>query len=205
MEPSLKRWSSSPEDARTQIAAGFRSFLFSVEDFILHFCVRRFACHEGETYHLTDVSKGAMTVAQAHQNRRERYAKWYELLQEELGLVAAARTRVFAVGQAVAHFLDRRGFERLSGRLLHYGGQAAKHREQFIQGREREFARFSPTVSLGDIIGVARDVMVEAELPRWMIEKTLDRVKRGAGLTESRRKLIFAYKAKFNRCKKGSH
>ena len=48
MEPSLQSWSTSTQDARAQIEAGFRNFLFSVEDFILHFCIRSFLCKQGD-------------------------------------------------------------------------------------------------------------------------------------------------------------
>jgi hypothetical protein len=32
------------------------------EDFILHFCVRRYLCGPAQQYHITDFSKGAMLV-----------------------------------------------------------------------------------------------------------------------------------------------
>ena len=65
MEPSLARWASSPDDARAEVEAGFRNFVFSIEDFILHFCIRQYLCAAMERYHITDVSKGAMTVKRA--------------------------------------------------------------------------------------------------------------------------------------------
>jgi hypothetical protein len=41
MEPSLDRWARSAEMARSRVEAGFRNFLFSIADFILHLCSRR--------------------------------------------------------------------------------------------------------------------------------------------------------------------
>ena len=34
MEPSLRRWARSADLARSRVEAGFRNFLFSIEDFI---------------------------------------------------------------------------------------------------------------------------------------------------------------------------
>jgi hypothetical protein len=40
MEPSLGRWASSPDETRSKVEAGFRNFMSSIEDFILHFCIQ---------------------------------------------------------------------------------------------------------------------------------------------------------------------
>ena len=65
MEPSLGRWARSTDQARSKVEAGFRNFLSSIEDFILHLCVRRYLCAPEQRYHITDVSKGAMLVGRA--------------------------------------------------------------------------------------------------------------------------------------------
>lgn len=44
MEPSLGWWARSPDEARSKVEAGCRNFLFSVENLILHFCIRRYLC-----------------------------------------------------------------------------------------------------------------------------------------------------------------
>jgi hypothetical protein len=58
MEPSLGRWARSPDHARARVKAGFRNFLSSLEDFILHYSVRHYLCGPGQRYHMTDLSKG---------------------------------------------------------------------------------------------------------------------------------------------------
>src|SRR5262245_47889459 len=84
MEPSLGWWARGSVDyARSRVEAGFRNFLFSIEDFILHFCVRHYLCRPTERYHITDFSKGAMHVKHAGLARIERYDRWYALLHEE--------------------------------------------------------------------------------------------------------------------------
>lgn len=67
MEPSLS--GRLAEDLRSRVADGSRNFLNSIEDFILHFCARRYLCNPGERYHITDVSKGGMPVSAAGEKR----------------------------------------------------------------------------------------------------------------------------------------
>src|SRR5699024_7817782 len=83
MEPSLGRWASSGNEAINKVKSGFRNFLYSMEDFILHYCVRRFLCENNASYHVTDISKGAMLIEKANTHRNERYGRWFSLLQEE--------------------------------------------------------------------------------------------------------------------------
>src|SRR6516164_6078221 len=110
MEPSLSRWARSADHARSRVEAGFRNFLFSIEDFILHFCVRRYLCCSMQRYHITDISKGAMLVHRAGLARSQRYDRWYGLLLEELELCGTADAGIIAVGNAVSQHLAKRGF-----------------------------------------------------------------------------------------------
>ena len=122
MEPSLGRWARSLEEARAEVHAGFRNFLSSVEDFILHFCISRYLCKPEERYHITDLSKGAMLVARAGPARTERYNRWYRLLQDEIDLVATPDANIIAVGSAVYDYLERRGLRNPLKRIMHYSG-----------------------------------------------------------------------------------
>ena len=88
MEPSLGRWARTADEARSRVKEGFRNFLFSTEDFIFHFCIRRYLCESAERYHITDLSKGAMLVDRSGPARDERYDRWYPLLEDEINLVA---------------------------------------------------------------------------------------------------------------------
>ena len=47
MEPSLGRWAMTADEARVRIAAGFRNFMWSSEDFILHLSATRYLCVAG--------------------------------------------------------------------------------------------------------------------------------------------------------------
>src|SRR6185436_10046184 len=113
MEPSLGGgWAADPSKAKAAMEAGFRNFVNSFEDFLLHFSIRRYLCNPGERYHVTDWSKGAMTTRAASVDRGQRYTRWYGLLLEELELVAKPEARLFAVGSEVARNLTKNAFPR---------------------------------------------------------------------------------------------
>ena len=94
-EPSLGFVDGSKGNPSSEVhekrIRGLKNFAWSFEDFMLHFCIREFLCQRRESYYLTDLAKGAMTVNAASQRPFDRYEDWYELLQMELGLVATPR------------------------------------------------------------------------------------------------------------------
>lgn len=196
MEPSLGRWARNADEATSRVEAGFRNFIFSIEDFILHFCVRRYLCGAEQRYHITDLSKGAMLVEHARIARGERYDMWYALLEEELALVASTGASFVAVGKPVSAHLMKRGFSRPLTRIIHYSGQAASARSAGIVGREDSFASFRASVSLDDLIANAKDVLLRAGVPVQIRDETLARLTKSQ-LSESRRQLIFNYKTAF--------
>lgn len=176
--------------------AGFRNFVSSLEDFILHFCARRYLCGPNERYHITDLSKGAMLVDRAGVARVERYDRWYALLLEELKLISRPDVGIVAVGSMVAEHLERRGFGTAFTRVLHYSGQAAAARKTGILGREPEYEAFRDSVSLEDVLRDAEAVLLAAGLPPDYRAATLTRLAK-SNLSESRRQLIFNYKMAF--------
>jgi hypothetical protein len=60
-----RRWARNAGEARSRVEAGFRKVILSIEDFVLHFCVRRYLCGAERRYQITDLSKGAMLVEHA--------------------------------------------------------------------------------------------------------------------------------------------
>ena len=196
MEPSLGRWARSAAEARSKIEAGFRNFVSSVEDFIFHFCIRQYLCEPTQRYHITDLSKGAMLVKDADVARTERYDRWYDLLIEELNLVARPEAGIFAVGNVVARHLARRAFPRPFTKVIHYSGAAARARAAGITGHEDSFSEFRSSVSLDRFLATAADVLVAAAVPASHRDDTLARLAR-IRLTESRLQLIFNYKLAF--------
>ncbi len=196
MEPSLGRWARSAAQAELKVNAGFRNFLPSDETSILHFCIRRYLCRPEQRYHITDVSKGAMLVARAGLEREERYDRWYDLLLQEIDLVAAPNAGIVAVGKAVSQHLDKRGFPRPFTRVIHYSGQAAAARHAGIAGHEDAFQAFKHSVSHDDLVATAQDVLATARVPAEIREETLARLNKFL-LTTSRQQLIFNYKIAF--------
>ena len=196
MEPSLGRWASSADEARSKVEAGFRNFLYSIEDFILHFCARQYLCEPTQHYHVTDLSKGAMLVKRAGVERTQRYDRWYGLLEDELKLVATSGTRIIAVGNLVAQHLERRAFPRPFTQVIHYSGQAARARNSGIAGHEECFEVFRSSVSLEHVLATAEDVLTAPAVPSWFHDETMARLEKSQ-LSTSRQQLIFNYKLAF--------
>lgn len=199
MEPSLGRWARSREEADAKVDAGFRNFVSSIEDFILHFCVGQYLCSGSESYHITDLSKGAMLVERAGVARRERYERWYGLLLEEVALVAAPDAAVFAVGKEVAKHLTARPFSKPFTAVIHYSGLAGSARAAGIVGHESEFEEFRASVRLESILATAEGVLTTSLPPKFR-DETLTRLER-TELSDSRKQLAFNYKLAFERHK----
>jgi hypothetical protein len=197
MEPSLGRWARSEDQARSRVQAGFRNFVSSIDDFILHFCIQRYLCGPGQRYHITDLSKGAMVVERASRARFQRYDRWYALLQEEIDLVATPSARIIAVGNVVAEHLERRGFPRPFTRIIHYSSLAGSARSAGIIGREDSIEAFRDSVSLEDVVATAEDVLIAARIPAEICDETLSRLAGKSRLSASNQKLIFIYKEAF--------
>ena len=200
MEPSLG--GGSPEKARAEIEAGGRNFVNSIEDFLFHFSIRRYLCKPNERYHITDWSKGAMSVERAGIDRARRYDKWYSLLIDEIDLVSLPDGRLFAVGKEIERHLVRRGFPRHVTTVIHYSRLAGAARAASVVGHEHDYDQFRDSVSNEDVLATAREVL-EQSVPARIRDLTLARLERRQ-LTESQRKLIFSYKLAFEPEEPGS-
>jgi hypothetical protein len=196
MEPSLGRWAHSQEEARLKVATGFRNFLFSIEDFILHFCIRHYLCGPGQRYHITDLSKGALLTERAGIARQQRYDRWYSLFEEEIRVVATSDAKFVAVGNAVAGHLVRRGFPRPFTKIIHYSGRAAKARKDGIVGHEKAFEAFRASFSVVDFFADAQKVLEAARVPCSFAEEVLLRLG-NSHLSLSRIMLMFNYRTAF--------
>lgn len=149
MEPSFGRWAKTPEEAEDKIEGGFRNG--APPRFTR--CIKQFLCQRGETYHLTDMSKGAMLVKVAGRDRKGRWEEWYPLLLKEIEIVGKPGTPVIAIGREVENFLKQRD---LKGRpfyaVPHYSYQngrlfkreAEKDREGYEKFTKSEYGGNSP-------------------------------------------------------------
>ena len=192
------------EPSRPANIDSIKNFAVSVEDFILHFCAKEYLC-KGEcerTYHITDLSKGAMRVSDASSSpalRYERYKRWYSLLCEEIKLVARPNAPIIPVGHVVHDFLTVQKTSDLKAEILHYSQSAARHRPEMAKRHPEQFSTFKTTVDMSHIEKTVRRVMKEAELGPGEPEKTLKRLQRGKKLTKSRKQLMFTYKCQFEK------
>jgi hypothetical protein len=196
IEPSFGRWARTKPEADARIAAGFRNFLGSLEDFLVHHAARTVWCRDGGSYHLTDLSKGAMLVAKARVDRARRYDRWYGLLLDEIDLLAHGKTAVCALGRQVADALRTRRFPRQFVEFLHHSGQAGLGRRRVLVGHEADFDRFAETVTLAPVLRDAHAILEAAGIPDRLRAEILTRVGHSP-LTESRKRLLFIYRTRF--------
>lgn len=137
MEPTFG-WADSVEDGEKKVDEGAKNFggLVRPDEAqdpldLLKLSIGRFLCQTGETYYLTDLSKGAMPVTVADIDREERYKEWYPLLLKEIDIVGKPGAPIIAIGKQVQDFLRRNDLEGMTGRplhtVLHYSFQAAAH------------------------------------------------------------------------------
>lgn len=195
-EPSLSGGKLHEED---------RNFSSSIEDFILHFCIRNHLCKGAETYYLTDLSKGAMAVERAIDDSLRRYESWYPLLKEELRIVAKpGKTRIIAIGKDAKDFLSSKNLCEDVEKVLHYSWRATRHREKAIQCWTDSFSELSETVEMDDIVKTARCVWTEIEHSENEIERRVKQLQRGR-LTESKKKLMFYYQNRFEELRTAPH
>ena len=181
-----------------------QNFSWSVEDFILHYCVREYLCQDGETYHLTDLAKGGMTTKLATKQRQDRYNRWYPLLEKELRLLTKqGGTRLIAIGNVVATFLREKPLCERVEKILHYTRTAASHRNKAIQPWREHYDEFSRTVDKGTFEKSVKKVLNNADMGDYISSRPEGG--KPYQLTESRKKLMFYYKNRFGELRNASH
>ena len=151
MEPSFN-WARNVEEGEERVGNGtaqnYGELPTQRKDplTLLILAMKRYLCRPGETYHMTDVSKGAMPGTVAALDADRRYGEWYPLLLEEIAIVGKPGGPVIAIGGKVRKFLHRRGLEGKAGRPLysvqHYSRQASRHWRVEAERDPDGFARF---------------------------------------------------------------
>ena len=195
MEPSGGK--SQEEVAKNPLLSP-KNFSGSVEDFILHYCLQNYLCGDGRDCYLTDLSKGSMPINEAAVDRYRRYKRWYPLLEEEIELVAKSGTPIIPIGNYVHGFLAERRKTDLHANILHYSQSAGGARKKIPSLYPDEYHDFRETVSWCEIEDTVRRVLEKNDMPE-RIKPRIEKFRRGAKLTESRKKLIFTYKVQFAR------
>jgi hypothetical protein len=185
MEPSLKGWAKDIPDARKKICKGFRNFCGV---WLLHFAISEYLCRDGETYYLTDLAKGAMETNSPGAGDMKKYEAWYPLLQEELGLVAKTDAKIISIGSRVGRFLSSKALYRHAGTIGHYSGSGSGYFGVEIHGREKAYNEFA--AKLDTIPGYSHKPCHSC---------ATDHISKTIPVSESRKKLLFDYKTRFER------
>ena len=181
-----------------------RNFSWSVEDFILHHCIRKWLCRSHRTYHLTDLAKGGMKTEDARKTQTCRYERWYPLLKEELRLLnKQSGTRVIAIGKVVGDFLEGKDLCEKVVRVLHYSRNAAPHRSKKIRDWTEQFATFSRSFDNDALDETIEQVLADADMSAYASVRPEGG--KDYKLTESRKKLMFHYKEKFSKLRDAPH
>ncbi len=203
MEPSLGRWT---EKTQRRLSQGSKNFAYSIEDFILHYCIQHYLCSETETYYITDLSKGAMLSKEAGKGRTKRYKSWYKLLKDEIKLVSNKAAKVIAISKPkVYDFLKKSKFGEETGRELfhipHYSSQNSWYWDKEIRGQESELNKFiaSAQVTIDEIRKVADCILDQCKMEDDLRGEIYARLPKQ--LTESKKKLVFTYKTCFKHIK----
>jgi hypothetical protein len=186
MEPSLRPWARTREEAQRKVDAGHRCFF----DPILRHSIRAYLLEPGQRYHITDVAKGAMLVADADGDRVARWARWHPLLLDEVRFLAAPGARAFAVGARVYKHLEGCGdFPLPLAKILHYSAVAKQARARIAARHPVEYAAFRDELTYEDVLS-----NIEMEWATAPPEnRTLERWRRKRSLLEPDRQLAFAY------------
>lgn len=207
MEPSFK-WASNESNGDAKVQAGFRNFLFSVEDMIVHFCADKYL--DGG-YHITDVSKIAIKTDNASAIREEAWTRQKNLLIEELTLLGSDDCRVIPVGKSSPAGSGEWIEKNLKGNatlknirfcepVLHYSFNASKYRTK-AAGADPDaveaFRRFVQDWDQAEFIAKATECMSRME--NCESDKTRLRKRISAQLTPSRLHLAFTYMIEFEK------
>lgn len=198
MEPSLGRWAQNNQEAQRKIDQdGFRNFVDGIDTQLLHAGLKLYLMRPGQRYHLTDISKGAMPVAQANLDRSDRYDRWYRLLLDEIELVASAGAHIIAVGQEVARYLQARSFgPRPVVPVMHYSPLAGAARRKLLG--EAGFVQFKQALDAAAVLSVVRGILEEMPIGASFRQRAIERLSKTA-LTNSRLALLYSYKLAFER------
>ena len=198
MEPSVGK--RGIEGTRKDVKQGFRNFLYSEEDFILHFCAYSYLCDNAFHYYITDVSKGAMRTLDANNTLREfRYQRWLPLLKDELSLLGNPKT--IAIGHVLERQLNNLSFKP-DYTILHYSWSNSR----WIKKQYTEIADYFTKTGLDNIEGEPRHfATVLMERIGYTIEMRDQRLERRFHrLSNWKKALLVVYRHDFQRIRNGT-
>ena len=110
--------------------------------------------------------------------------------------------RLFAIGKAVAGFLNRKSTFKEVERILHYTRTAARYRDREIESWSEQFSAYSRSINDETLKETIQNVLDESGMESYI--KCRPEGGKAYTLTESRKKLMFYYKNKFSELKNAS-
>ena len=130
-----------------------------------------------------------MLVSSPGGGNADKYEAWYSLLEKELGLVAKPEAQIISIGARVGRFLSDKGLYGHAGTIPHYSNNAARYFGKESAGKESAGKESAGKESAGK------------ESAYQKFSEGLDSLPQGARLrlSESRKKLMFDYKIRFER------
>ncbi|PIQ27821.1 hypothetical protein COW36_09380 [bacterium (Candidatus Blackallbacteria) CG17_big_fil_post_rev_8_21_14_2_50_48_46] len=199
MEPSMA-WAKTEEEAQQQVNKGYRNFMHSWEDFLLHHCLKT----DLPSYHITDISKAAMTVKNAGIWRDQLYPQWMDLLCQEIELVGAENAVIIPLGAKVEDYLQGKILPRpIAAKMMHFSGNAAKYRKDIPAGFPEEYEEFSKKQTIQILLESAEERLkklfqtenqiFETPTPQKLIDDRISVLSKKEGVSESRKQLMFTY------------
>ncbi len=198
MEPTRgKKQPQVLEDCRHEDCKSM-NFVNSIEDFILHFCIRKYLCKDDEcvTYHITDLAKGQMLPSKAREGRWDRWERWYALLYREIQLIAKPQAPVISIGKEVERFLNAKRLPNHVGSIVHYSRRASKAHGKIPRKQPQTYRRFKKDVTACSLKAIVCKVLKD-ERRDTCVKGLLNRLQLCRNFSESRKKLAFTYKVKF--------
>jgi hypothetical protein len=214
-EPSLEDWTrrqktmkEKEEEAKRKRKAGFKNFVWSERDFIIRFCINKFL---GNSYYITDLSKGAMLNEDANRNYEARYERWFPLSIEELKLVTHNSSKIILIGKKHDNFFEKR-IDRINNETIK---NMIKNRKKISQHSlvnsneikkifDKEKLKFTD-VNEKDIINFAIDFLkkwnMQDDLREEIIVNVRNKLQNFNNNTKIRQKLISVYKFQLEKIK----
>ncbi len=193
MEPSLKwmekekRLLKNPSKFPEELRFERMNFLFSEEDFILHYCAFHYLCKGEYKYYVTDISKGAMLTKNAGKQRTDRYRRWLPLLEEELEILG--NPMKISIGKAPADFLQKNNVAVHSS-IMHYSKRNSVRYNPVYRA-------FEPKESLTNIHRELREFSINLlehlQFPSEFLSKKVNRIFQD-GLSDWKKGIYLHYK-----------
>lgn len=120
----------------------------------LEYAVHNYLGAKGGSFYFTDLAHGAMKPGSKGAGDRDKYERWYPLLEMELGLVAKPDAKIIAIGHAASVFLTGKGLYGYAGMVanpaamaLGYAGkEIAAYQERWDQFLKRDPNQFPSKV-----------------------------------------------------------